>query len=207
MSDAERAKLGLPKTFRVIADHGTTQQLVFDPATKHFDRSFRASEPQFGDVEQAAAWLQARRAAIITALTAIGDSQWAENLVLRGSVLLKAWLGEAAREPGDLDFVVAPASWSIKNYRSQQMLAGIAGRAQRASAGSPVAVDADRAAIEGIWTYDRVPGLRMMLPWAADGGTPATCNWTSCSTSTSPPPPNRPRSACPATGRPPWSWP
>jgi hypothetical protein len=50
------------------------------------------------------------------------------------------------------------------------MLTGIATAAQRASAGSPVTLDAGRAAIEGIWTYDRVPGLRMMLPWTADGG-------------------------------------
>ncbi len=170
LSDAERAELGLPRTFRVVADPGTTQQLVFEPATKHFDRSFRASEPRFSDTEQATAWLQARRTAIINALTTISDSQWAENLVLRGSVLLKAWLGAAAREPGDLDFVVTPASWSINEYRSRQMLTGIATEAQRACAGSPVTFDADRTAIEGIWTYDRVPGLRMMLHWTADGG-------------------------------------
>jgi Nucleotidyl transferase AbiEii toxin, Type IV TA system len=170
LSDGERAELGLPRTFRVVADPGAAQQLVFEPATKHFDRSFRASEPRFSDAKQATAWLQSRRTAVITALTAVSDSQWAENLVLRGSVLLKTWLGAAAREPGDLDFVVTPASWSINGYLSRQMLIGIATGAQRACAGSPVAFDADRAAIEGIWTYDRVPGLRMMLPWTADGG-------------------------------------
>jgi hypothetical protein len=90
LSDEERAELGLPRTFRVVADPGAVQRLVFEPATKHFDRSFRASEPRFSDAEQATAWLQARRTAIITALTAVSDSQWAENLVLRGSVLLKA---------------------------------------------------------------------------------------------------------------------
>jgi hypothetical protein len=33
LSDDQRAELGLPKTFRVIADPGAAQQLVFDPAT------------------------------------------------------------------------------------------------------------------------------------------------------------------------------
>jgi hypothetical protein len=169
LSDGERAELGLPRTFRVIDHPDATQRLVFDPATKQFDRSFRASEPSFADAAHAAAWLAARRAAIGSVLTAIGDSRWAEHLVLRGSVLLKAWLGDAAREPGDLDFVVAPASWSIDSYRSQQMLDGIAAGAQRACAGSPVTIDASRAAIERIWTYDRVPGLRMMLPWSGNG--------------------------------------
>jgi hypothetical protein len=170
LSDADRAELGLPRTFRTVADPGVTQQLVFDPATKHFDRSFRAGEPRFSDAEQAASWQQARRAAIVTVLTAISGSPWAENLVLRGSVLLKAWLGAVAREPGDLDFVVIPAGWSIEEDRSRQMLTGIAAGAQQACADSLVAIDAGWAAIEGIWTYDRVPGLRMMLPWTADGG-------------------------------------
>lgn len=170
LSDADRAELGLPRTFRTVADPGVTQQLVFDPATKHFDRSFRAGEPQFSDAEQAASWQHARGAAIITVLAAISGSPWAENLVLRGSVLLKAWLGAVAREPRDLDFIVIPTDWSIEEDRSGQMLTGIAAGAQQACAGSPLAIDAGQAAIEGIWTYDRVPGLRMMLPWTADGG-------------------------------------
>jgi hypothetical protein len=170
LSDGQRAELGLPRTFRVIADPGATQQLVFDPATKQFDRSFRASEPRFSGAEEADAWREARRAAVISVLSAIENSQWSGSLVLRGSVLLKAWLGPAAREPGDLDFVVTPRSWKIGNYQTRQMLADIAAGAQRARVGAPVTIDADRAAIEGIWTYDRVPGLRMMLPWTASGG-------------------------------------
>jgi len=170
LSEADRAELGLPRTFRAVADPGVTQQLVFDPATKQHNRSFRAGEPRFTDAGQAASWRQARRAAIVTVLTAISGSPWAQHLVLRGSVLLKAWLGAVAREPGDLDFVVIPAHWDIGDSRSRQMLTGVAARAQQACAGSPVAIDAGRAAVGGIWTYDRVPGLRMMLPWTADGG-------------------------------------
>ncbi|MBL7498145.1 nucleotidyl transferase AbiEii/AbiGii toxin family protein [Frankia sp. CNm7] len=48
----------------------------------------------------------ARRAAVVHALRVLSASGWAEYLVLRGSVVLKAWLGELAREPADIDFVV-----------------------------------------------------------------------------------------------------
>ncbi|WP_309111613.1 hypothetical protein [Saccharothrix sp.] len=33
--------------------------------------------------------------------------------MLRGSVALRAWLGEVAREPGDLDFVVVPKTFAV----------------------------------------------------------------------------------------------
>jgi hypothetical protein len=50
------------------------------------------------------------------------------------------------------------------------MLTGIAAAAQRVSAGSGVAIDAARAVFEDIWTYERVPGRRMMLSWTTTGG-------------------------------------
>lgn len=84
--------------------------------------------------------------------------------MLRGSVLLADWFGAAAREPGDLDFVVVPQSWDIGDGRTARMLAeiasGAAGRAGIKDAG---------AVCEGIWTYDRVPGTRMVLPWQVPG--------------------------------------
>lgn len=43
-------------------------------------------------------------------MTLIAESPWAESLVLRGSMTMPAWVGAAARPPGDLDWVVrAPA--------------------------------------------------------------------------------------------------
>jgi hypothetical protein len=170
LSDAARAELGLPRTLRPVAEPGAAQRLVFDPATKHFDRSYRASEPRFTDAAAAGRWREARRAAMGTVLAAIARSAWAGHLVLRGSVLLKSWFGAVAREPGDLDFVVIPASWGITDERTQQMLTGIAAAAQRVSAGSGVAIDAARTVFEDIWTYERVPGRRMMLPWTTSGG-------------------------------------
>ena len=52
--------------------------------------------------------MQPVRSAIDHVLTLVGDSPLAGVLVLRGSVTLLAWAGAAARQPGDLDFVVRP---------------------------------------------------------------------------------------------------
>jgi hypothetical protein len=47
-----------------------------------------------------------RRAALDHVLRLIAGAPWSGALVLRGSMTLAAWAGAAAREPGDLDFIV-----------------------------------------------------------------------------------------------------
>ncbi|MDQ1007350.1 hypothetical protein QFZ82_001835 [Streptomyces sp. V4I23] len=57
---------------------------------------------------------EARRAALDHVLRLIATAPWSGGLVLRGSMTLTAWLGPAAREPGDLDFIaLEPASDSF----------------------------------------------------------------------------------------------
>nr|WP_308801113.1 nucleotidyl transferase AbiEii/AbiGii toxin family protein [Streptomyces polyasparticus] len=170
LSTGQREELSLPRTLRP-SDSRVIQQAVFEPAFKHLDRAFRALDPGFADQEQAAAWRAARQQALHTVLAAVADSEWAGSLVLRGSVLLPVWLGERAREPGDLDFVVVPQDWRIDEKRTGRMLDALARGAQRKAEeqGGPLAVAAGSALIEDIWTYDRVPGLRMVLPWSVPG--------------------------------------
>ncbi|MFF3686145.1 nucleotidyl transferase AbiEii/AbiGii toxin family protein [Streptomyces sp. NPDC002187] len=48
----------------------------------------------------------ARRAALDHVLQLIARAPWSDGLVLRGSMTLQAWAGDAAREPGDLDWIV-----------------------------------------------------------------------------------------------------
>src|SRR6185437_3459790 len=113
LPDPQRAALGVPRTLRTIPGTGLVQRPVFDPALKQFPNAYRAGDPQFADERAAARWRQARTGALDYVLEAIADSQWADHLVLRGSVLLRTWYGQAAREPGDLDFVVLPEEWRI----------------------------------------------------------------------------------------------
>ncbi|WP_354637494.1 nucleotidyl transferase AbiEii/AbiGii toxin family protein [Kitasatospora camelliae] len=160
--------LGLPVTLRPVDDARATQAAVFDPSLKQHRNAFRAADPRFTDPGLSTAWYAARRHAMDLLLAAVADSPWAGHLVLRGSVVLRAWYGEAAREPGDLDFVVVQQDWRVEEDHTADLLDGIASAAEAASRGS-VRFRAAEAVSEEIWTYERVPGRRLVLPWHADG--------------------------------------
>ncbi|MFF2956583.1 nucleotidyl transferase AbiEii/AbiGii toxin family protein [Kitasatospora sp. NPDC057965] len=167
-----RKERDLPRSIRPIDDEAVRQQPVFDPALAGYARALRPSEPVFDDPRLAERWLTARREALSTVLSAVAASPWAEHLVLRGSFLLRAWYGEQAREPGDLDFVVQPRDWLLEDERTGRMLAELAAGAEARS--GTVRLHADRAVDDDIWTYGRVPGRRLVLPWTAPdlpGGT------------------------------------
>ncbi|MET8628663.1 nucleotidyl transferase AbiEii/AbiGii toxin family protein [Kitasatospora sp. NPDC004669] len=157
----------LPRSVLPIDDEAVSQQPVFDPALAGYSRALRPSEPAFADPRLAERWLDARREALNTVLSAVAGSQWAEHLVLRGSVLLRAWYGEQAREPGDLDFVVRPVEWELEDERTDRMLEELAAEAERLS--GTVRLHADQAVSDEIWTYSRIPGRRLVLPWSAPG--------------------------------------
>ncbi|MBB1252033.1 nucleotidyl transferase AbiEii/AbiGii toxin family protein [Streptomyces sp. OF3] len=163
--EAERVACSLPATLRPIDFDGVDQPMVFDPASLHYANAMRLGEPRFGDAERGERWRVARRYALDAALAAVADSPWAEHLVLRGSVLMTAWFGDEAREPGDLDFVVVPRSWNLDDPRTDRMLTGLARAAEELSADGPARLEAAGAVSDEIWTYDRVPGRRLVLPW------------------------------------------
>ena len=101
------------------------QHDAFDPSVKHFQRAVRAGEPAFDDAAMGERWRVARRTAMEHILAIVAESPWAPHLVLRGSVLLKAWLGEQAREPGDIDWVVTPLTMMLDDRRTTEMLDGL----------------------------------------------------------------------------------
>ncbi|MFD5227276.1 nucleotidyl transferase AbiEii/AbiGii toxin family protein [Streptomyces qaidamensis] len=171
LDDATRRAEHLPKTLRPVPGDDVVQRPVFDPALKHHQNAYRAADPRFADPTRGEAWRAARRQTLHLVPAAISGSPWVDSLVLRGSVLMSAWCGDAAREPGDLDFVVVPHTWRMEDGRTDRMLAGIAAAAQElAEARGPgVGISARGAVVEDIWTYDRVPGRRMVLPWGAPG--------------------------------------
>lgn len=166
---APRWVRGFPPTFHPLdikPGQDITQRAVFDPALKQFSHAFRGGEPRFGDPAEGARWLDARRKAMAHVLNLIGSSDWAENLVLRGSVVMRAWFGDAAREPGDLDFVVTPRYITFESPRAQQLIDDIV----EAVADDPgPGVWASGAETSHIWTYERVPGRRIVFPFTVDG--------------------------------------
>ncbi|MCG8927935.1 nucleotidyl transferase AbiEii/AbiGii toxin family protein [Lentzea sp. CC55] len=150
---------GFPSTYRPLAvkpGQQIRQRAVFDPALKHFSNAFRGGDPKFADPSDGARWLAARRRAMAEVLRIVGTSRWSANLVLRGSVLMREWFGAAAREPGDLDFVVTPRDIRFGSPRAGELVDDL-----RAAVGPSV--------VESIWTYERVPGLRVVFPFEAGG--------------------------------------
>ncbi|MFE6667327.1 nucleotidyl transferase AbiEii/AbiGii toxin family protein [Streptomyces sp. NPDC057697] len=167
--DTRRAS-DLPATLLPAPD-GIKHPLVFEPSLKQFANAYRAGEPRFGADEEAMgrAWHRARRTVLDTVLASVADGPWSDHLVLRGSVLMATWFGDAARDPGDLDFLFVPRDWAVDDPRTSGLFEQIAQGAAAAADQGSVRIDAAGMVTEDIWTYDRVPGRRMLLPWTADG--------------------------------------
>ncbi|MFD6417227.1 nucleotidyl transferase AbiEii/AbiGii toxin family protein [Streptomyces sp. NPDC060194] len=169
--DGERGPTedGYPRTMLRLPHPAAVQYAMFDPALKQFPNAYRAGDPAFPDGEATRAWQSARAEALAAVLDGVADSSWAQSLVLRGSALMALGFGADAREPGDLDFVVVPTDWELADARTDALFAGVAAAAEARSAvrDDGPRIDAAGAVVEDIWTYERVPGRRMMLPWTA----------------------------------------
>ena len=99
-----------------------SQPRVFDPSLLNFRNAFRWGEPTFTDPTVSGEWALARHRVMTHLLTRVAESPAADSLMLRGSVLLKLWLGEAARDPGDLDWIVDPPSAKLSDSASGQLI-------------------------------------------------------------------------------------
>lgn len=151
-----------------LADGGTPE--VFEPALRHCNRAFRAGDPVFSDDSTQRVWQLARRSAIDHVLQIVERSQWNQHLVLRGSILLQAWFGDEAREPGDIDWIYRPQSEAMDSPRATQMFQELRAEVgQNPSAGLATFLP-DQLVESEIWTYERAPGKRLVFPWrTADG--------------------------------------
>ncbi len=93
--------------------------------------------------------------------------------MLRGSMLMPVWVGDAARRPRDLDFVVVPAGTAPFGDPADRMFANVVGAVTDASARG-TSFDAEGVRLESVWTYERAPGRRVVVPWRAEGLPPGT---------------------------------
>ncbi|MET7285351.1 nucleotidyl transferase AbiEii/AbiGii toxin family protein [Streptomyces sp. NPDC005573] len=199
---------------------------------RHAHPSARAPVPSYGSEAGrrplAGGHRAARRAALDHVLSLVAEAPWSDGLVLRGSMVMQAWVGDAAREPADLDWVVVEENAGVDPLdpfpyvdgveEVQQWPEAAAGAAryemwayeefgtggQRAVpppeglrwmseadlaeprppyrdllerlARSPQAapgllLDPEAARPDGTWTYGEydTPGVRLLVPWHADG--------------------------------------
>jgi predicted nucleotidyltransferase component of viral defense system len=153
---------GMPATFRPMPGGRDVEQLLaFDPALKQFENAYRPGEPVFADPAVGRRWRSARETAMNDLLTALGGSRWAAHLVLRGSALMRAWVGDDARRPGDLDFVVTPVNVTSNSRQARELLDGIK------EAASGAGLRSGEASESAIWTYERADGRRLVIPFSA----------------------------------------
>lgn len=159
-----------------VQDPRMQRSQVFDPALWHFShRAFRLGDPIFQDPELAERWFEARQQVIEYLLLSIQGSHWHEHLILRGSLLLKAWLGDTAREPNDIDWVFRPDHVQLKDTFGKvselpkQLFDELIQMVRTYPLVGNVKIDGARIATDDIWTYERADGRRILLPWQAEG--------------------------------------
>src|SRR5688500_9394698 len=126
---------------------------VFDPALLQFSRAFRHGDPQFADVASHHRWIEAKRQVIDHPLGIITNSKWHDHLVLRGSLLQKAWFGDDAREPGDVDWVFRPKETGIDDSLARELFTDLKKRVADTPSAGDAQIVVKNIFTDDIWTY------------------------------------------------------
>lgn len=162
---------GYPNTYNpdAIGQPETNRPKLFEPALRQFRHAFRAGDPIFQDPQMRQEWYAARRRVMEHILTLITTSHWNEHLVLRGSLLMQAWFGDEAREPGDIDWVFRPASVAKTDPMAQSLFDELIQLIAENRHVDYTVIETDRIRVDEIWTYERAQGRRIVFPWILAG--------------------------------------
>ncbi|WP_422929100.1 nucleotidyl transferase AbiEii/AbiGii toxin family protein [Singulisphaera sp. PoT] len=161
------SKQDLPRSYRVGASlDGAVRPRRFDPALLHFPSAFRPGDPEFPDEATGRGWAVRRRLINDHVLRLIAESELGDHLILRGSRLLKAWLGDHAREPGDLDWV---SDLEGSGLDPESLIHRIVDAVTSGPAPEEITLGRESVATDEIWTYERTPGRRVVFPWWTPG--------------------------------------
>jgi hypothetical protein len=160
-----------PNTYKALAtdDKELKRPEFFEPALKHFPKAFRLGDPVFQDPQIRLEWSNTRLRIIDHLLRLVAGSRWNDHLVLRGSLLLKAWLGNAAREPGDIDWVFRPQSIGLDFSESRELFNQLNKMVSEHPRIGNALIDVSKISVDDIWTYERAQGRRIVFPWTATG--------------------------------------
>ncbi len=138
---------------------------VFDPALKHYARAFQLGDYASASMHERLEWELARAHVRAHLLQIVAGSRWREHLVLRGSALMQAWFGEAARDPKDLDWVFQPFETKADDALALQCLAELSALVETNARIGDLHIDVERIASDEIWTYERAAGRRLIFPF------------------------------------------
>ena len=128
------------------------------------------------------------RLALDHVLALIADAGWSSQLVLRGSMLMTAYAGSAARKPGDLDFIMMKGGWpvddaapypymeymdepaSVQQWEETQLREDLRRRIrENPGVGHGIVLDPEKLDESGDWAYSgyTMLGSRLIVPWEA----------------------------------------
>jgi predicted nucleotidyltransferase component of viral defense system len=163
----QRSRAGeTPSTLAAeLANKNLNRPLVFDPALCPLNAQ-RAAEPRFESDEDAGHWNRLRVRVMHHLLETISKSPCGQNLVLRGSTVLAAWFGDQARSPRDLDWVVTPDSMKFKSSSANSLIQSLLSVLMGSRITDELSIPSEGFAAEEIWTYEKSPGQRIVIPWA-----------------------------------------
>ena len=160
---------GFPHTYpELTVGQAAGRPQIFEPALLQFPKAFRTGDPPFGNPKDIAAWLHHQRRVMGHLLEIIDRAPWKYHLVLRGSLLLKTWLAEAAREPRDIDWVVVPPTLTRDDPQALRMLDDLIARVCAEPKIEGAEILTETTLEDEIWNYDRSPGRRIVFSWMAD---------------------------------------
>lgn len=168
LGDEEPQSDGFPNSYRINRqERGITHPKVFDPALKHFACGFRDGEPTFKFASEEVEWFETRHRVMQHVLRVVSESKLRDELIIRGSVVMQHWFGERARRPRDLDWLVKPAKF-FKRPRSilPRFVQTIT---DHKDLDEEVELIVRESKVDDIWTYDRAPGQRLVIPWKKRG--------------------------------------
>jgi hypothetical protein len=154
----DRPDSNYPHAYRLAQMGGPA---IFDPALRNYSAGYREGDPTFASDADRRRWWAARTALLEHAMRVVAESRWREHVMLRGSALLKLFLGDEARSPGDIDWVVLAPGWTSTCDETEAMLSDIAQRFTEQGRVGEVTVDPEQVARDPIWTYERADGMRL----------------------------------------------
>ena len=161
---------GVPVTFGPGPRPGALERRIFDPSMKHYWAAFRKGEPELDSEDDRVAWRRCNRHALQHALRLVATHPLLrEQLVLRGSATLSSWYGERSREPHDLDWVVRDPSLRMDSAEGKAIISALEHVLRAANETGELSLWPERIETDVIWTYDRIPGRRVSIPWKRDG--------------------------------------
>ncbi|MBC7805530.1 MAG: nucleotidyl transferase AbiEii/AbiGii toxin family protein [Akkermansiaceae bacterium] len=105
-------------------------------------------------------------------LELINRSGLGELVVLRGSLLMKAWYGDAAREPGDIDWVLRDDESQYKPTFFRERLKNFLRSVAKHSDVGGVRINSRKIVEDAINTkgeYQSLVGRRLIFPWQSAG--------------------------------------